>query len=257
MAEDTTSGSPTKKCELCGEPMPPGEEMFNYHGYSGLCPAPPLPKPKPPQDDPAALEAALKWADAGCATCALYGDVLASAVRGLQAKYDELLANARGAAAADAERENDAATKAGVPFMGCDTLDMLAEAVLYERERANKAEAEVAALKDDLQATAERLKWFETTGSVAAHTRVFQLQAQEEALRAEVAALRAQQRIQWSDREMDRLRAENDALVADRDRLRGLVNRYLADHCQPMPDGGPCDCVLCRDARKALEGRDD
>jgi hypothetical protein len=26
------------KCGLCGEPMPAGEEMFNYHGYSGNCP---------------------------------------------------------------------------------------------------------------------------------------------------------------------------------------------------------------------------
>lgn len=25
-------------CGLCGEPMPEGEEMFNYHGYSGPCP---------------------------------------------------------------------------------------------------------------------------------------------------------------------------------------------------------------------------
>ena len=25
-------------CELCGEPMPEGEEMFRYHGYSGPCP---------------------------------------------------------------------------------------------------------------------------------------------------------------------------------------------------------------------------
>ena len=30
------------KCGLCGEPMPAGEEMFNYHGYSGGCPVPPL-----------------------------------------------------------------------------------------------------------------------------------------------------------------------------------------------------------------------
>lgn len=30
------------KCELCGEPMPAGEEMFKYHGYSGPCPKPPL-----------------------------------------------------------------------------------------------------------------------------------------------------------------------------------------------------------------------
>lgn len=32
------------KCELCGEPMPPGEEMFKFHGYSGPCPKPPLPQ---------------------------------------------------------------------------------------------------------------------------------------------------------------------------------------------------------------------
>ena len=25
-------------CQLCGEPMPPGEEMFKFHGYSGPCP---------------------------------------------------------------------------------------------------------------------------------------------------------------------------------------------------------------------------
>lgn len=31
-------------CQICGEPMPEGEEMFNYHGYSGPCPKPPLPK---------------------------------------------------------------------------------------------------------------------------------------------------------------------------------------------------------------------
>jgi hypothetical protein len=27
-------------CEMCGDPMPPGEEMFKYHGYSGPCPKP-------------------------------------------------------------------------------------------------------------------------------------------------------------------------------------------------------------------------
>jgi hypothetical protein len=32
-------------CELCGDPMPPGEEMFKYHGYSGPCTKPPLWKP--------------------------------------------------------------------------------------------------------------------------------------------------------------------------------------------------------------------
>lgn len=34
------------RCQLCGEPMPPGEEMFFYHGHSGPCPKPPLPRPK-------------------------------------------------------------------------------------------------------------------------------------------------------------------------------------------------------------------
>lgn len=33
-------------CTVCGEPMPPGEEMFKFHGYSGDCPKPPLPKPE-------------------------------------------------------------------------------------------------------------------------------------------------------------------------------------------------------------------
>ena len=32
-------------CNLCGEPMPNGEEMFNHHGYSGPCPKPPLDRP--------------------------------------------------------------------------------------------------------------------------------------------------------------------------------------------------------------------
>lgn len=33
-------------CEICGEPMPPGEEMFKFHGYSCDCPKPPLPRPE-------------------------------------------------------------------------------------------------------------------------------------------------------------------------------------------------------------------
>ena len=33
------------KCDLCGEPMPAGEEMFKFHGYSGPCPKPPLTAP--------------------------------------------------------------------------------------------------------------------------------------------------------------------------------------------------------------------
>jgi hypothetical protein len=39
------------KCQLCGEPMPPGEEMFNFHGYSGPCPKPAAPAPSGGQAD--------------------------------------------------------------------------------------------------------------------------------------------------------------------------------------------------------------
>lgn len=46
-------------CELCGEPMPAGEEMFKYHGYSGPCPKPPLVKAKPePMDNDALADIA-------------------------------------------------------------------------------------------------------------------------------------------------------------------------------------------------------
>jgi len=43
----------TALCELCGEPIPEGEEMFKFHGYSGPCPKPPLPK----QPEPLLVEA--------------------------------------------------------------------------------------------------------------------------------------------------------------------------------------------------------
>lgn len=54
----TLTGSPTPataeaKCGLCGEPMPPGEEMFQYHGYSGPCPN--------PQSKPSAEAKAAAW----------------------------------------------------------------------------------------------------------------------------------------------------------------------------------------------------
>lgn len=42
------------RCNLCGEPMPAGEEMFKFHGYSGPCPKPPLPpkrQAEPHEDD--------------------------------------------------------------------------------------------------------------------------------------------------------------------------------------------------------------
>lgn len=42
--------SDDKKCELCGEPMPPGETMFKYHGFSGPCPKPPIPNTRMASD---------------------------------------------------------------------------------------------------------------------------------------------------------------------------------------------------------------
>lgn len=38
------------RCQLCGEPMSESEQMFKYHGYSGPCPKPPLPKEKREDD---------------------------------------------------------------------------------------------------------------------------------------------------------------------------------------------------------------
>ena len=32
------------KCGICGEPMPEGEQMFKFHGYSGPCRKPALEK---------------------------------------------------------------------------------------------------------------------------------------------------------------------------------------------------------------------
>ena len=46
------------RCELCGEPMPLGETMFKFHGYSGPCPKPPLPASPPAWIAAAAKECA-------------------------------------------------------------------------------------------------------------------------------------------------------------------------------------------------------
>ncbi len=36
-------------CEICGEPMPDGETMFKFHGYSVPCPKLPLPRVTQPR----------------------------------------------------------------------------------------------------------------------------------------------------------------------------------------------------------------
>lgn len=46
MTNQTNHSKPV--CELCGEPMPEGEEMFRYHGYSGPCPKPAKSDNQPP-----------------------------------------------------------------------------------------------------------------------------------------------------------------------------------------------------------------
>ena len=43
---------PRPTCGMCGEPMPPGEEMFMYHGHSGPCPKPVLEMAKPLPTEP-------------------------------------------------------------------------------------------------------------------------------------------------------------------------------------------------------------
>lgn len=46
------------KCGLCGEPMPEGEEMFKFHGYSGACPKPPMPPRLQPHEQRVVAEKA-------------------------------------------------------------------------------------------------------------------------------------------------------------------------------------------------------
>lgn len=57
------------KCGLCGEPMPQGEEMFKYHGYSGPCPKPPLAKAGP--STIAREIAARVWQDQEMTSCVM------------------------------------------------------------------------------------------------------------------------------------------------------------------------------------------
>lgn len=39
--EDAKPESVPGICDVCGKPMPEGEEMFKFHGYSGPCPSEP------------------------------------------------------------------------------------------------------------------------------------------------------------------------------------------------------------------------
>lgn len=77
-------------CELCGEPMPAGEEMFMYHGHSGNCPKPPLPRAvKPTYDElETALTAARAEAEALRATIGDSLEVMDSMIRAMYGNAD-------------------------------------------------------------------------------------------------------------------------------------------------------------------------
>ena len=73
-------------CQLCGEPMPEGEQMFNYHGYSGPCP-----KPLVRVATTCAKRSEDDENEAACRARAANGD---AHIRWLLNKYDALLASA-------------------------------------------------------------------------------------------------------------------------------------------------------------------
>lgn len=70
-------------CNLCGEPMPEGEEMFKFHGYSGPCPKPYLKRAAPPSDPRLALFDQMREALKEIADCTADGCTTVDAWRGL------------------------------------------------------------------------------------------------------------------------------------------------------------------------------
>lgn len=50
------------KCGLCGQPMPPDEQMFKYHGFSGPCPIPKAPKSNDTKTGEAPVKPGYYWA---------------------------------------------------------------------------------------------------------------------------------------------------------------------------------------------------
>lgn len=106
------------RCKLCGEPMPPGEEMFQCHGYSGPCPKPPKPETCPTVEGLSAeLEKVAGYYRAALQTAAdnfrgltverEHSAALSQRVEALAAERDEAIAERDAARAA--ERKNCAA----------------------------------------------------------------------------------------------------------------------------------------------------
>lgn len=79
-------------CKLCGEPMPEGEEMFKYHGYSGTCPKPPLPRQpvKTHEDRADALRSEMCRLASWSRTPQEVADALIEAVEGDNSILDEI-----------------------------------------------------------------------------------------------------------------------------------------------------------------------
>ncbi len=108
------------KCELCGEPMPDGEEMFKYHGYSGPCPKPPLPKHKLTLEDTQQL----LGSESPLTVAQMFGR-MKQAERELIAAYDDLESAKVLIRSFDAAIRHIAAELTGQACGGVDTGDEL------------------------------------------------------------------------------------------------------------------------------------
>ena len=146
------SDDPVAVCELCGKPMPEGEGMFRYHGYSGPCPGP----HEDAASDPVA--AALAWCNQplmvvgdsellnALAVARMHAANLAAEVRRLQAAHTMQVGLL------------EACEDLGVQLESAKRRQQQAEAdrdsaaALYGVERADRqqAEAEVRRLQADV-----------------------------------------------------------------------------------------------------------
>ena len=151
-------------CQLCGEPMPEGEEMFNYHGYSGPCPKPALSavSPTAAQGEPPAAEglSAEREADyryklqQNIFTWPAYNEAIAS----LLAELDRLRTRL---SAAEAEARA--------------ARELFERGEEVQRERAevwNEAMATLEAQLADLQPTAGKLSAADQAAFDRAHTEI-------------------------------------------------------------------------------------
>ena len=151
--------SDTPKCELCGEPMPAGEEMFKYHGYSGPCPKPPIPKKQ--NEFPSESKITTRCPSCGGETlfigsgghliCSVIGCREPSVERCVAELYNERSRLEHELAQAKEQRDYfegawNRAIDTGKDLLACKDADLL-----LEWDRAEKAEAQVARLMELLE----------------------------------------------------------------------------------------------------------